>query len=87
MSETTVRQPSLKELVARRLAKHTSPLAPDLERRIRAMARRWQYSPDELADVLDRARRDPAGWERAVIADEHRAREFRQRGLLPRMDS
>lgn len=62
-------------------------LPPDLESRIRAMARRWQYSPDELADVLDRARRNPTGWERAVIVDEHREAEFHERGLLPRLDS
>lgn len=53
---------------------------PDLERRIHAMARRWQYAPEELADVLDRARRDPAGWERAVALDERREAEFRARG-------
>lgn len=58
-----------------------------LERRIRAMAKRWEYSPDELADVLVRARRDPDGWARAVALDERREQEFRECGLLPRMDS
>jgi hypothetical protein len=51
------------------------------------MARRWEYSPDELTYVLDRARKDPAGWMRAVALDERREQEFRERGLLPRADS
>jgi hypothetical protein len=55
----------------------------DLERRIRAMAKRWEYAPAELADVLNRARQDPAGWERAVSLDERGEAEFRERGLLP----
>lgn len=62
-------------------------LPASLEQRIRAMAHRWQYSPEELADVFDRARRDPAGWSRAVSLDERREDEFRQRGLLPRADA
>lgn len=62
-------------------------LAPDLERRIRMMARRWQYSDDELTDVLASARRNPAGWLRAVALDERREREFRESGLLPRADA
>lgn len=49
-----------------------SPLPADLERRIRTMAKRWEYSPEELADALDRARRDPLGWGRAVDLDEHK---------------
>lgn len=55
-----------------------SPLPPDLERRIRLMARRWEYS---------RARRDPAAWTRAEALDERRETEFRERGLLPRTDA
>lgn len=62
-------------------------LAPDLERRIRLMAHRWHYSADELVDVLERARLDPAGWLRAVAVDECREQEFRKRGLLPQADA
>lgn len=57
-------------------------LNPDLERRIRAMARRWRYSDAELADVLQRARANPAGWLRAVTRDEERAPEFKRAGVL-----
>lgn len=64
-----------------------SQLPGDLESRIRAMARRWQYSPEEVADVLDRARLDPAYWTVRVVEDERREQEFRERGLLPRMNS
>jgi hypothetical protein len=60
---------------------------PALERRIRAMARRWQYATYELTDVLARARANPAGWERAVALDERREQEFRERGWLPRTDA
>lgn len=60
---------------------------PDLESRIRAMAQRWQYSDAELIDVLSRARRDPAGWMRAVALDERGEQEFRERGLLPKGDA
>ena len=62
-------------------------LPPDFERRIHAMAKRWQYTEAELVEVLDRARRDPAGWARAVALDERREHEFRERGLLPRADA
>lgn len=64
-----------------------SALPAGLEQRIRAMAQRWQYSPEELADVLERAQRDPAGWMRAIELDERREEEFRQRGALPRADA
>ena len=62
-------------------------LAPDLERRIRAMARRWQYSDDELADVLERVRVDAAVWTRAVADDERKEQAYRERGLLPKADA
>jgi hypothetical protein len=47
-----------------------SALPADLEARICAMAERWQYSAEDLADVLYRARRDPVAWRRVVEADE-----------------
>lgn len=62
-------------------------LDPDLERRIRAMAKRWRYTPAELAEVLALARENPAGWLRAVALDERREDEFRRAGLLPRTDA
>lgn len=62
-------------------------LTPDLERRIRAMAQRWQYSDAELTDVLGRARLDPTGWMCAVALDERREQEFRECGLLPKEDA
>lgn len=64
-----------------------APLPADLDNRIRAMALRWQYSNAELSDVLMRARLDPAYRTVRVAEDEHREAEFRERGLLPRMDS
>lgn len=57
---------------------------PELESAIRRMAKRWQYSDEELADVLQRAANDPDSWRRAVAADERREAEFRERGLLPK---
>jgi len=62
-------------------------LPADLDRRIRAMARRWQFTHAELGDVLARARLDPVGWMRAVALDERREQEFHQRGLLPSADA
>lgn len=64
-----------------------SSLSCEFERRIRAMAERWQYEDAELTEVLTRARRDPAGWTRAVALDERREQEFRERGLLPGTDA
>lgn len=51
-------------------------LPPELESRICAMAERWRYSNEELADVLQWARLDPAGWRRVVELDE-------KQGTLP----
>lgn len=62
-------------------------LSASLEQRIRAMAHRWQYSAEELADVLSRARRDPASWVRAVTLDERHEEKFRARGSLPEVDA
>lgn len=59
----------------------------DLEQRIRAMASRWQYSDNELADVIDRARVDPALWLRAVARDESHEQEYRDGGWLPKADA
>lgn len=59
-----------------------SAFTPELERRIEAMAQRWAYKPDELQDVLERARANPAGWLSAVAYDEEREGEFRSLGLL-----
>lgn len=44
----------------------------DLASRIQAMARRWNYTADELAQVIDAARLDPAGWLEILAADEGR---------------
>lgn len=101
MSETNGRQPSLKELAARCLgtdrrpsvnssskgSEKLSPLTSQLERRILAMARRWRYSDDDLADVLALARRNPEKWRSAVALDERREAEFRECNLLPRADA
>ena len=47
-----------------------SSLDVDLERRILAMAERWDYSGDELALVLEYASQDSAGWLKVIEADE-----------------
>jgi hypothetical protein len=44
-------------------------LAADLADAIRAMAKRWQYLPDELAWALEQATRAPAGWWTLIEAD------------------
>lgn len=54
----------LAALEAERLA------ALDLARRVREMAARWQYSPDELVWALEAAERDSAGWHLCCAADE-----------------
>lgn len=54
-----------------------SSLSPDLERRICAMAGRWRYTADELAEVLELARHDPGKWSRAIALDERRFGEDR----------
>jgi len=59
----------------------------DLEHRIRAMARRWEYSQAELSDALSRARHDPGGWGNVVAIDEQREAKFREYGFLPRADA
>lgn len=46
-------------------------LTPDLETRIRLMARRWGYSPEELAEALAGAQSDPQGWLAWTEGDEH----------------
>ncbi len=45
-------------------------ISPDLERRILAMAERWNYSGDDLALTMAGARADPAGWHKVVETDE-----------------
>jgi hypothetical protein len=59
-----------------------SAFTPELQRRIVAMAHRWAYKPEELQDVLRRARENPSGWLSAVAIDEERECEFRSLGLL-----
>ena len=66
----------------RKAPSQISEFTPDLERRIKAMARRWEYSSGELQDVLERARVNPAGWISAVAYDEEREAEFRSLGLM-----
>lgn len=41
-----------------------------LEQRIKDMARRWQYSADELTESLTAAAIDPDGWRQWVAHDE-----------------
>jgi hypothetical protein len=41
-----------------------------LEQRIRAMAARWGYSPEELVEALERAQSDPQGWLIWIERDE-----------------
>jgi hypothetical protein len=67
--------------LANRLIAYQS-LSADLEGRIRAMAERWSYSADDLAESLQLARANPIAWARAVERDEQREQEFRERGLL-----
>jgi hypothetical protein len=50
--------------------KPSRALSPDLERRIHAMAERWSYTHDELASVLESARRDSDGWRGIVESEE-----------------
>lgn len=56
-----------------RWSKSETHLAPSLQRRLRAHAERWEYSPDELADLLEWACRDPNGWLWYVGRAEQRA--------------
>ena len=58
-----------------------SRLPSDLEVRIQAMARRWQYSQVEIALVLALATVDPLGWERVVSLDEGKFGLGRERPL------
>jgi hypothetical protein len=44
-----------------------------LESRIRAMAERWDYSTDELAEALAGAAADPESWRRTVDHDEFKS--------------
>lgn len=48
-------------------------LPPDLEQRLRAHAEHWEYSPAEVADLLDWALADPSGWLWYVARAEQRA--------------
>ena len=41
-----------------------------LEQRIKAMAARWNYQPDELEQALQLAKNDPEGWEKMCDHDE-----------------
>ena len=41
-----------------------------LDLRIRLMAQRWRYSPEDLAEALASAASDPDGWLAAVEVDE-----------------
>jgi hypothetical protein len=49
------------------------PSMPDLLARIRAMAKRWGFSPQELTEELNRAAADPA---RALVWVEHDEAKF-----------
>lgn len=43
-----------------------------LRARIKKMAKRWGYLPDELAEAQERAGQDPAAWTELVDHDERR---------------
>ena len=58
-------------------------LPVELELRLRAMAQRWRYTDDDLAEILNLARANPQAWLRAVALDERRQQEFRRGGLIP----
>ena len=47
-----------------------APLSAELGLRIHAMAKRWEYTDADLAEVLEAARADPAAWLAAVTMDE-----------------
>ena len=51
-----------------------------LQERIAAMAERWHYSPEDLAEALECAKTDPAKWLSAVEQDEQRNKLARQVG-------
>lgn len=53
----------------------------NLERRIRQMAERWQYPADDLAEALQGARDNRAGWIVAIECDEGRAECASRAGL------
>ncbi len=53
-------------------ASSVKTLSPELECRIRTMAQRWSYASDDLVEVLDLARGNPAAWRLAVDLDERR---------------
>ncbi|MGC4028932.1 MAG: hypothetical protein QM696_08675 [Steroidobacteraceae bacterium] len=55
--------------------------ACELARRIRVMAVRWQYDPEDLAWALEAAQRDPGGWLVAVRHDEELHRRLGRIGL------
>jgi hypothetical protein len=56
-------------------------LGSALTERIRQMGERWQYSPEDLAQALDAARADPAGWLASVEWDEQLHRKCGRTGL------
>lgn len=57
------------------------PMTTELERRLRAMAGRWDYTDGQLAELLIRSRAGPEGWLGGVIRDEQREQEIRERTL------
>jgi hypothetical protein len=56
------------ELIGALTDERQHPPFPDLLERVRQMAKRWEYSPDELAEELKRAAVDPV---RALSFVEH----------------
>jgi TubC N-terminal docking domain len=62
----------LEALTSERLQKSASTM-PDLFARIRAMATRWGFSPEELTEELNRATADPT---RALLWVEHDESKF-----------
>ena len=57
-----------REAVLSRISRISS--GPSLKTRIHAMAERWDYAPDELAEALSLAAADPVGWDRLCMHDQ-----------------
>jgi hypothetical protein len=53
----------------------------DLERRLLAMAARWEYTADDLAHALEDARQNPTKWLACCSADEALANKLGRAGM------
>jgi hypothetical protein len=81
-TDRTDKSPSASSVSANYMdCKKFAALSADLEQRIRSMASRWKYSPDELADALAAARTNTAAWLSAVDFDERLHAKLTRAGL------